>query len=122
MSPPHRERNLHFGYRATAPTSGTTPAATRSLPKDEPPAALVETSEPSLLHIAVRGASCYPHVWLSVRGGPQALELDVHVSKAVLPSGIQCGDLLLTHVLEMQLSTPVDLDQVALTATGPAGG
>jgi hypothetical protein len=96
------------------------PEVVRPIARDAPSAALVETSEPSRLHVAVRGASCYPHVWLGVTGGPAALELAVYVSKAILPPGIQCGDLLLTHVFEANLSTPVDLDSVVLTASGTA--
>ena len=95
--------------------TGQTSALSRPIPFDEPGAVLMETSEPSILRIAVNGGGCVPETSLSVLRDPPALELLITLSEAIPEPGLQCTAVLGTHAFEVQLSEPVIINDVELS-------
>ncbi len=85
-------------------------------------AALLDSSTPANLRIGVWGNRCYPHVYITVAQGPPEVELLLQIGGPIVEEGIVCPDLLATSEFELVLNQDIDLSQLTLTTTKPAGG
>lgn len=84
------------------------------LPDEQRPAVLLPGSEPTRL-IAVSGSTCRPRIDLRVMDYQQPA-FDLLLTPGV-PSRGACGDYWTMHPFALDLSSPVDVDAVVLTAT-----
>ncbi len=99
-------------------TDGPTPMPPDSF--EEP--VVLETSTASEVQIAVKGGGCPPTAQVAVSGNPEAVEIIMNLGGAIQPEGVECPEILTTHLLGIDFRQPIDLENLTVTmvrASGP---
>ncbi len=93
----------------------STPALNH-ISSDSPPAVVMDSSEPASIHIAVLGNTCLPQINLDI-DSRNPLTISVRIREGVPPNNAQCGNLLTSHEFAVEITPPVNPDEVTLTVT-----
>jgi hypothetical protein len=99
-------------------TDAPTPMAPDSF--EEP--VVLETSTASAVQIAVKGGGCPPTAQVVVSGSPEAVEIIMNLGGAIQPEGVDCPEILTTHILGIHFRQAIDLKGltvVVVRASGP---
>lgn len=83
--------------------------------------AVLESSTPDLVRIAVQGEECPPSAQVSVLGDPDQVSVIMVLGAAIAADATQCGDSPATHTLEIHFKTSIDLEGLQVTASRTGG-
>lgn len=98
--------------------SETSPIAPDSF--EEP--LLLDTSTPSLVQVALKGGGCPPTAQVAVSGSPEDVTVTMNLGGAIQPAGVDCPEVLTTHILAIEFREPILLEGLTVTvvrATDP---
>lgn len=83
--------------------------------------AVLDSSTPDLVRIAVQGGECPPSAQVSVLGDPDQISVIMVLGAAIAPDATQCGESPTTHTLEIHFKTSIDLEKLQVTASRTGG-
>lgn len=79
------------------------------------------TSTPTIVQIALKGGGCPPTVQAAVSGNPEEVMIVLNLGGAIQPVGVDCPEILTTHVLGIRFRQPIDLGGLSVTAVRASG-
>lgn len=77
---------------------------------------ILENSTPTDLRIALKGGGCPPTVQAAISGDRDGLMIELNLGGAIQPVGVECPEILTTHILGIRPRQPVDLEALSVTA------
>jgi hypothetical protein len=77
---------------------------------------IMPSSTSDLVEIAVKGGGCPPSTQVAVSGSVDAVVIVMNLGGSIEPIGVDCPDVLTTHVLAIRFRNPISLDHLEVSS------
>ncbi len=82
---------------------------------------VLASSGPTTVQIALKGGGCPPTVQAAVSGNPEEVTVVLNLGGAIQPPGVNCAEVLSTHILGIEFRQPIDLEGLSVTSVRASG-
>lgn len=100
---------------------GESPALDLTLSGEQSLAEVMDSSTPEVVRIAVEGSECPPSATVLVSRSASEVTIEMVLGGSLPPAGVECGDILTTHLLVISFREPVDLESLEVSASRTGG-
>ncbi|HEY5889344.1 MAG TPA: hypothetical protein VIW94_01405 [Acidimicrobiia bacterium] len=82
---------------------------------------VMASSTDTNVQIALKGGGCPPTVQAAVSGNPEEVTVVLNLGGAIQPPGVDCPEILSTHILGIEFRQPIDLEGLSVTSVRASG-